>query len=310
LIAADDRTGALEVAAELAELGSPVMVASSPDQLPHGGVVDLGSRHLSPDAAARLAGGLDVGAGWTAHKIDSMLRGNWMVELAARSAALGRSVVMVPAWPQMGRTCVDGVVHVHGVALVDARALVQGLGWEVLDVADEVALQAVAAQVAAMGDDVLMAGPAGAVGAVGRARRGGVARSAEVPDRPGPALVVCGSATEVSHLQLAALRTERPAVEVIAAEPASAELRPDVAHMVVERARHRIAQLRPGTIVVIGGETAAGLLGDEPRLVGGTVLPGLPWSRDARGGGPLVISKAGGFGHPRTLIDLLQEDHA
>jgi uncharacterized protein YgbK (DUF1537 family) len=61
--------------------------------------------------------------------------------------------------------------------------------------------------------------------------------------------------------------------------------------------------------VIVGGDTAAAVLGDGSRLVGGTVLPGMPWSLDADGGGPLVITKAGAFGDVDTLVrlaDLLQ----
>ena len=60
-----------------------------------------------------------------------------------------------------------------------------------------------------------------------------------------------------------------------------------------------------GVLVVLGGDTAAAVLGDEPMVVGGTLAPGVPWSRRADGSGPLVITKAGGFGHPTTLVDLL-----
>jgi len=35
------------------------------------------------------------------------------------------------------------------------------------------------------------------------------------------------------------------------------------------------------------------------------VLPGLPWSLDAHDAGPVVITKAGGFGDPDTLVRLL-----
>jgi uncharacterized protein YgbK (DUF1537 family) len=62
------------------------------------------------------------------------------------------------------------------------------------------------------------------------------------------------------------------------------------------------------TLLVIGGDTAAAVLGDEPRLVGGTVAPGMPWSLDADGGGPLVITKAGGFGDPDALARLLSRE--
>jgi len=38
--------------------------------------------------------------------------------------------------------------------------------------------------------------------------------------------------------------------------------------------------------------------------VGGHAAPGMPWSLDEHGGGPLVVTKAGGFGGPDALVDL------
>ena len=60
-----------------------------------------------------------------------------------------------------------------------------------------------------------------------------------------------------------------------------------------------------------GHQAAAGwlfltpVLGDEPMVAGGTVRPGVPWSRRGDGSGPLVVTKAGGFGDRTTLTDLL-----
>ena len=70
-------------------------------------------------------------------------------------------------------------------------------------------------------------------------------------------------------------------------------------------ARDLLATRPFGVLVVLGGDTAAAVLGDEPMVVGGTLAPGVPWSQRADGSGPLVITKAGGFGHPTTLVDLL-----
>jgi uncharacterized protein YgbK (DUF1537 family) len=122
-VAADDRTGALEVAAALADrrvggvTGVPVGVwpATAFDEfgVDELGVVDLASRHLSPVEAGERAAQLPA-AGPLAHKIDSTLRGNWAHELVARAAALDRAVLVVPALPSLGRVCKDGVVLVDG----------------------------------------------------------------------------------------------------------------------------------------------------------------------------------------------------
>jgi uncharacterized protein YgbK (DUF1537 family) len=324
VIAADDRTGAFEVAAELATSTSPVpvVVGVDPDRCASSLVFDLDTRTRSVAvAAARAAEAEQVQAQWSAHKIDSTLRGNWRAELRARARVGGRRLLLVPGWPAMGRTCVDGVVHVDGrphasvrqqmpdaVLLRDAdeldRWLASGGDVAVCDVRDGRMLDDVAAAAATAGSDVLVAGPAGAVGAVGRRRRPGATVSAASPRLDGPALVVCGSATAHAHDQLARLAAAHPDVEIIADEPATGRLVPEVSLELASLARNRLAVVEFSTIVVIGGSTAAALFGDSVRLVGGTVLPGLPWSRDEHGRGPVVVTKAGSFGHPDTLAAL------
>jgi uncharacterized protein YgbK (DUF1537 family) len=116
LVAADDRTGALETAATLADrLGTPIAVSAwpavsrpAPDEFV---VIDLGTRHLSPGEARARVGDLPT-TGRAAHKLDSALRGNWPEDLAAYVEH--RPVLLVPALPEQGRTCVGGVVLQHG----------------------------------------------------------------------------------------------------------------------------------------------------------------------------------------------------
>lgn len=118
---ADDRTGAWETAAALADAGAgPIEVVVWP-AAPRGsiGVIDIGTRHLTPaEARARVASLPPTGR--TGHKIDSTLRGNWPEELAARAAAA--PVLVIPALPVLGRTCVDGVVLDHGRPVHDSSA--------------------------------------------------------------------------------------------------------------------------------------------------------------------------------------------
>ncbi len=319
LVAADDRTGAFEVAALLAGAEGVMVTVGVP---PEGdGVVDLGTRAMTPEEAARVAAALPHSE-WTGHKIDSTLRGNWAAEVRARRLATGRRLIVLPGWPDMGRTCVAGVVKVfdepvgeikahlpeaalvpHGAALrhwwSGARAVA------VCDVPDSEALAAIAAVVAEFPEEeVIVAGPAGPLAAVRRAREGASVQKATPPELAGPALVVCGSANPVAHRQLAQLRMSRPEVEVIAVPPTSDELHAGPAREVADRARERLAAAPPATLVLVGGDTAAAVLGDGPRRVGGMIAPGMPWSRDADGGGPLVITKAGGFGGVDALARL------
>lgn len=310
LVAADDRTGAFEAAAWMASVGAPVTVwVGSPGG---DGVVDLGTRDASPDRAAAAVSGLPAAA-WRAHKTDSLLRGNWPAELRA----LGGRVLFVPAWPDMDRVCVGGVVHAGGVAvgaIVDRlpeaelladdlavhRWLASGTGIGVADVATTDRLNEVTAAAAdAVG--LVVAGPAGAVGAAHTARFGPSApEPCPVPSQP--LVVVNGSASPIAHEQVRRLRTAHPAVEVLSVPEGAGELRAGPAEAVVAQARDRLSGC--ATLVVIGGHTAAALLGDAPRRVGGFVAPGMPWSLDETGGGPLVVTKAGAFGGPDALLAL------
>lgn len=126
LITADDRTGALETAAQCAVAGLTAAAVAvgrddaEPSRLGVADVgvlvVDLGSRHLDAvGAASRMTRVLDGRSAWPAvHKIDSTLRGNWVAEIGSLVAA-GRRVLLVPAFPAAGRVCRGGIVLEHGV---------------------------------------------------------------------------------------------------------------------------------------------------------------------------------------------------
>lgn len=234
VVAADDRTGAFEVAGRLADAGNgPIAVTAWPDVPEHDeavGVVDLGSRHLSPGEARERARALAVGSR-RAHKIDSTLRGNWADELAGRAAP----TLLVPALPEFGRVCVGGEVLDHGrpvhegaagtdvrrrvtssrpavllraagagtvVEVTDADEartwLAAPQGIAVADAHDDDDITALVVAWQAGGDAVVLAGPSAVVG---RARSGDVPPS--VPPRcDGPILVVCGSVHPLARAQI------------------------------------------------------------------------------------------------------------
>ena len=327
-VAADDRTGAFEVAAEMAEvIGVPVEVRVGTAVADWPCVVDLGSRALAARDAAARASAIDTRFGpaaWTAHKIDSTLRGHWAAEVLARQAVLRRPVVVLPAYPAMGRTCRDGVVHVDGrpVASVTGglpsakRARIDLLDsldvgdvvW--VDIADDADLAAAAAALAPL--TPLVAGPAGALGAAFRARPhtgvgtapGGGRATLHHRWGDGPVLVVCGSATAVAAAQIDELRAALPDVHVVTT-PAHAGSLLDRAHVDALAALVRPRLAAYGLVVLIGGDTSAAVLGDAPRRVGGYAAPGMPWSAPSSGDGPAVVTKAGAFGSPNALVRLL-----
>jgi 4-phospho-D-threonate 3-dehydrogenase / 4-phospho-D-erythronate 3-dehydrogenase len=344
LTVADDRTGALEVAGEMAPwLGPLVVTVRTAPAGATAAVVDIGSRHVPPAVAAERAVTAASGpAHRRAHKIDSLLRGNWAHELVALQRAAGDRVLLVPASPQLGRTCRGGVVHVDGVpvgahdarrATVSPRAaehLVAAGGIDVAELADAAAVGAwlrdggsfgvcdastsddlaSIAEVWRDAEGVRFAGTAGSISAA-------VAATAGITvDRPpvtldGEALVVCGSLHATARAQIGALRSASVEGVVVLASPLPDP--PSVSSDDAERvaaelgaAARELVSARPfGVVVIIGGDTAAAVLEDEPMVVGGTLASGVPWSRRADGSGPIVITKAGGFGHPTALVELL-----
>lgn len=130
LIVADDLTGAFDAAGPFAQQGCTTKVIAQPIACDVSSVLDAqivsintGSRHLGADEAAetvercvrRFAGqNFDI----LFKKIDSTLRGNVATETMALTNVSGRRIALVaPAFPEQGRTVVNGVVHVDGVPL-------------------------------------------------------------------------------------------------------------------------------------------------------------------------------------------------
>lgn len=374
-VAADDRTGALETAAAMADAGvGPVSVVpwgvgvKSGAARPGGQfiVFDLGSRHLVPAAALARAGSLR--GELSGHKMDSTLRGNWAAEVAGRLQTATAALV-IPALPALGRTCVDGVVLDHGqpvhlgaagsdvrrrvttsrpaeslraagvVEVVELASVAAARTWlgapsgvAVLDASDEETIVAAttawcAAVTVAGSVDVVLVGTSAVMGAAAAAispeRRSSVASGRRGTD--GPVLIACGSVHPAARTQLAwlerhgvlvssvgdddaarelvagrtvALSTELPVGEVTEATAVavSAELASRV-HSIMERCRI-------GALVLIGGDTAAAVLGDAAVLVEGSIGAGTAVVT-AEGLGVPVVARPGGFGSETALAELI-----
>lgn len=128
------------------------------------------------------------------------------------------------------------------------------------------------------------------------------------PPLPGPALVVCGSLHPIARRQLTALRSESlgSRVEIIDSEiPDRATVTATQASLtatLLAEATHRARTTTTfASVVIIGGDTAAAILGDRDRVIEGTIGPGLPWSID---GQAVLVTRPGGFGSERSLIEL------
>ena len=129
-IFADDLTGALDAAAPFAARGFRTLVSPS-HELPAGAgnaeviSLNLGSRHMVPaEIAVRTTKAVNalqqLGATVLMNKVDSTLRGNPGVELVAALAAIdGDHAVLCSAYPQNGRTVVDGILLVNGIPVAD-----------------------------------------------------------------------------------------------------------------------------------------------------------------------------------------------
>lgn len=292
IVGADDRTGALEVAGSCAAAGGAVEVTVWPARPVADGVVDLGTRELDPASAAQRAAAF-APAAW---KLDSRLRGNWPAELRALATTTERAVWVVAALPSMGRICVDGVVRSStevfgrpGKALGDAAIV-----WDAVTAAD---LADVGARWRALPERErpVLAGTSAAVAAA-------VAPdAAPQPSRlPAPIVVACGSLHPAARAELGSLP---PGVVVVATDPERV-VEPERAAQALAEQLHRIGPI--GTLVIVGGATAAAVLGDGPVLVGGLLAPGVPWARRPDGAGPLIVTRSGGFHGPAALAPLLE----
>ncbi|HEY0204380.1 MAG TPA: four-carbon acid sugar kinase family protein [Acetobacteraceae bacterium] len=321
---ADDLTGALDTAAEFVGLTGPVHAywqGVRPGALPPNAALDTGTREAG-EAAARAAVAAATptlaGAGIAYKKLDSLLRGHTLAELAACFATgVWRHAVLAPAFPFQGRVTRGGRQWVAdgagwtpaGPPLVDAlralgmtvqrgcpgAALVPGV--TVFDAETDADLDAVAVAVAAAGAPMLWCG----TGGLARALAAGHPRPA-LPPLPRPALGLFGSDQAVTAGQLAACAEHWTAVPHGGAEHAahlarrlgrdgialaSLDLPPGLSR--AEAARRIGAELcrlvhtlpPPGTLIAAGGETLRGLciaLGAESLLVQGRAVPGVPVS--------------------------------
>ncbi len=328
-VTADDRTGALEIGGVMANPAFSVPVG------PHARkgrcvVVDTASRHLTPTAAADAVTGAHLrDAEFRCHKMDSGLRGNWPFEVQALNA-LGYPVAIVPSFPDAGRRCRDGVVYIQDVPVLESpfgndplTAPISSRPMEILEATschrgdvvvwdadnnDELRL----AIRRCRAENRILVGPTGAVGAYGETVFPGL-RRARIPLVP-PVLIVCGSLNAVSREQLdqldcprfgltddndlldvAVMQTPLPD-EAISRLQAAA-----TAKQVAERTVKLLDGL--GTLLVIGGDTAAAIVGDETLDVLGTVATGIPIARYRDG---LLVTKGGGIGTSLTLRRLLE----
>lgn len=337
VIVADDRTGALETAGRIAQRTGGVVevrclvdganvqdVVGSPE-VPIC-VVDIASRHLGDDRRIRRLAEV-ISPGWRVlHKVDSLLRGNWDIEVMSLCAHLQRPVVMVPALPEAGRTCVGGVVRAVGEPvdlLTDARGAartsrpatllggaeevdIQGLDdwlaepdWIVVcDAATDGDIDAIA-ELLDEAPDVIVSGTAEVLANVV------AGRPVDAVDPPAldlPWLVIVGSVHHLAIAQAEAVEGHA-GVTVLRSKVGKGQSADEVIGDLADRALPLLGAAK--TVVIVGGDTAAAVLGEVPMEVHGMVGPGMPWLYTSALPGAVVVTKPGSHGEVATLLDLL-----
>jgi uncharacterized protein YgbK (DUF1537 family) len=192
-------------------------------------------------------------------------------------------------------------------------------GYAVVDASSDADLEAIVALWPPAG--VLLAGTSATVAAAAGHPPSPVARRIN-----GPVLVVCGSANAVARRQLAvaadrgttvakdaasALQAVAARRDTILATPMpsgpvdAAQAEVEVARLAAEAAEVAAKASGLAALVVLGGDTAAALLGNAAVRVLGSVAPGTAWLVSPRYQVP-VITRAGGFGDDRAIADLLR----
>ncbi len=335
LILADDLTGAADSAAAFVGRGHTATVVLAADESRHTDQntgqhpdqdkvdasvvsIDTDSRRMTIEEATSatrdamnpyldmLAEGRPVLV-----KIDSTMRGHVRSTVETVLATLPRRpsrVVVCPAFPALGRTVIDGIVHVDGEPFDGGvlRELFSGFpAGAGLFLAAAQTDEHLAALVRSMDDNVLWVGSAGL--AAHLAERFAPPTSARVDgtdpvsagrQQSSSVVVVVGSQHEHSIEQLAILDAAGPTkgVRILRLDP---------------RDRSFLSQARSTLVaadglVLTGGQTARAVLDllTVTRLdIHGEVETGMPWSTTSAADGRTitVITKAGGFGDPSSL---------
>lgn len=330
-ILADDLTSAADGVAPFVAGGLTASVGRGqlPDKFPDRAAavlaVDSGSRSATASRA------FEVVARWTAQlasgavfykTVDSTLRGHIAKELEACFKASGRQrLVFAPAFPEAGRTTVNGIQLVDGVPVSDSvygqdpvhparhSALADLIPDCIRDVTllDAVTQEELDAQVAAIEDaeSILWAGSPGM--ALALARR---FAPAQVPAPPldgidGDVLIVIGSANPRSHRQADQVRDSR--VTLLRAPGARESDSTAVLRRIAQDAAEAFHDPRFSALIATGGDTMEAVL-DLLDVHEFTILqelePGFPLGRARLGNGRsfLLAMKAGGFGANDTLV--------
>ncbi len=346
LILADDLTGALDTASQF---GRGSFVALNRELAGYKWKyvsLSTDTRLAAPKEAERRVREIlevileSIGPRYLYKKVDSTMRGNVGAELSPIVSMLDSPLPFTPAYPEQGRTVLNGRLYIRGVPLEETEyvrelPIVSSLIEEIVratspdltvgywgegdsgiliakEVPDRKALSLFFREIY---DYRVMGGSAGLALELARwigAEKGGTPRA------KGPILFVSGSENEVAIRQLEALSKEIPVLEAddsgieevarVLREGGDAAIRFSLAKVkpsTLERIRRLLHEI--GGLVVVGGETLKRLI--EGMGIAGVEIGEPPEEGLAAGwivGGPIdglpIVTKAGGFGKETTLI--------
>ncbi len=299
LIIADDLTGAADCGAACAAHGlETLVVLDDAGGTPRAEVVafDANTRAMTPTQAAAETARIvrEYPARIVYKKIDSTLRGNVAVEIAAALEAyrgMGHPeaiAVVAPAFPAMGRTTKGGRMYVRGEAIE-----IRDIGWMLEDAETDEDLRVIATKWIHHEAGVVWVGSAGLARwlpeAAGIER--GVSRHALKAAEP--LVFAVGSPSQRSREQAEALQEGGVGNDEVLMGEA------EVLAEMIARRREPI-----GGLVLTGGETARAVLsrlGIAALQVVGEVETGVP-ILVAKSSGLTVVTKAGDFGDRETLL--------
>jgi uncharacterized protein YgbK (DUF1537 family) len=151
------------------------------------------------------------------------------------------------------------------------------------------------------------------VGSAGLARQvagvPSIAAATPIAMRDGPLLIVAGSPAAATRAQLERLSQCEANVVIMSTPPATERDAGEAAHSVADAVATWSQTHRPGAVVLVGGATARAVCerfkANGVRLVG-ELSPGIPCGSLVGGfwDAMPVVTKAGGFGSPDTLLDV------
>lgn len=332
-ILADDLTSAADGAAPFVARGLSAAIGRGQVPSQKAGVVavDSGSRSATSTQAfervARLTAQL-AGRDILYKTVDSTLRGHVTQELEACFGASGRkSMVFAPAFPDAGRTTVDGIQLVDGIPVSEssygrdpvhparhsALADLVPVGMANVTLLDALTQEALDAQIAAIPEpeSVLWVGSPGMATALARRFAPATTPVPSIAGISGDVLVVIGSANRRSHAQADQLQADQlyqAGGVMLLRAPTTREQDPAaVLRNIAQDAAGQLQDSRFSALIATGGDTMEAIL-DLLDVREFEILqeldPGFPLGRARLGDGRslLLAMKAGGFGGDDALV--------